>query len=157
MTIKLKKRDYSLVDVLETLIHFEDRLIKYVTLEQLYKMTEKGDFDKVPPSVLVKIYRTDEDKKKDNHFYAVFSNHGLIPMVEGDVLAHHKLDEPHLFWDYRVEGVDDQVYSEDVVFSDHHDACEDWQAALHFENIFETFYLDGGHDHAILAGFYFIK
>ena len=153
MKIKLKKRDYSLLDVLELLIEYDDRLIRRMDEPTLSKMTVQSEFDKVPPSVIVKVFRTHADKKDNKFLHMVFSNHGLIPFCDKDVLQDFKLEDPMHFWNFSHTDVKDRIFSEDVVFSDDEDALDGWQASLNFETIFETYLMDGSSDTAMFAFF----
>lgn len=156
--VKLKSRDYSLVDVLDTLRDLDTNYVKWVRQSQLDQMTIKGEFDKVSPFILVPIYITNEDKKNGNFIHMAFANHGLIPYCEYEVLESHKLDDPKFFWDYKLDPNQPKElkFAESFTFSHDEDAVENWEASMNFDEIFEHFVLEGGNDYACFAGFYFV-
>ncbi len=157
--IDLKARDYSLADVVDMMIDIDSNYIRNTTQEKIDQMPDQSEFDVVAPFIIVKVYKTHEDKKKHNYLNMVFGNYGLIPYCNGDVLEDYKLDEPRFFWNFRLTHLQSQAkhyqYPDTYNFSSDKHAIETWTASLNFDEIFEEFAWDCSGDWASFAGFFF--
>ena len=159
--IKLKSRDYTLSDVVDALIELDDRLIRKISQDKLNNLTNQSEFDLEPPFVIIKVFKTYEDHKNDSPIHMVFANHGQVPYLNGEVLESYRLNEPRFFWDFKLQSntplPHPYRFSEMYSFSEDTDAISNWEASLHYDEIFEHFCLDGGEDLAGFAGFFWVE
>ena len=160
--VKLKSRDYTLADFLETLIDLDSRLIRHVTQQQFDAMLQPREgLDQVDPYIAIPTYKLYQDQQKNNHFYMVYGNHGEIFFTPYDVLERYVLDEPAFFWDYQLANVENIPHNGrhalSYVFSTDSDAFSDWEASLNYDEIFEIYGLDGGGEKGCLMGFFFVQ
>lgn len=159
--IKLKPKDLSLANILEALIEHKSNLIRKITAKQMEELTQRSQFDSEDPFIIIKVYKTHEDKKNNNPLHMVFGNHGQVFFCNGEVLETYKLDEPHFFWDFRLEKNHQTdlnlMHGHHVEFSNDSNSIENWEAYYNYDEIFSTYGLEGGHDLAGFAGFFFIE
>lgn len=159
--IKLKPRNYTLATVFEILQELDTNYVRHITKAQLEELTIKGPFDKEQPFIVIKVYKTEEEKKQNKEMYMVFANHGQVIYCRDEILDHYKLDKVNFYWGFQHPSFDSKnkqfEYSENFIFSEEEESLENWEARLHFEEIFSHFGLGGGEDLAGFAGFFLIK
>jgi hypothetical protein len=145
--IKLKRKNFTLLDAFDVLIKAKDPLVKYISEDEIHSLTEQSEFDVIQPYIPLKIYRTEEDKKNDIYNYFLFANHGPIYYCEGEVLERYKLNEINYFWNLQLPTFENQpkefIYHHYFEFSNDPDALDDWSASFNYEDIFSTFGLNG--------------
>jgi len=160
--IKLKNKGYTLSDVVDELIHLKSQLIRYITKEQLDTMIQQREgIDTIDPYISIPIYKTVQDKKNNTRLYMVYGNHGEIFFTPHETLESYVLDDPNFFWDYKLPDIANLPHNGkhalSYTFSEDEDAVNQWNAALNYDIIFETFGIDGGGEKSCLMGFFFIQ
>lgn len=145
--VKLKKKKLSLVDAFNVLIEAEDPLVKYLAEAEMFTLTHQSEFDVVQPYIPLKMYATHKDKENGNYVYFLFANHGPIYFCEEEVLENYKLNDISFFWNFSLPCFDEQpkecVYPHYFELSDDEDAIEDWSSFFNYDDIFETYGLNG--------------
>lgn len=145
--IKLKRKVFTLVDAFNVLIEAEDPLIKYLSEEDMFSLTNRSEFDVVQPYVPLKIFITEQHKRDGDYVYFLFANHGPIYFCEEEVLERYALNDASFFWNFSLPGFDEQpkecIYPHYFVFSDDEDAIDGWSALFNYDEIFETYGLNG--------------
>ena len=113
-----------------------------------------------PPYVAIPIYQTYQDKADDNLIHMVYGNHGEIFFSPYEILEQYVLDDPALFWGFKLKDVSgiphNGSHGVSYVFSDDPDSFLSWEASLNIDEIWAYYGLDGGREKACLMGFFYL-
>ena len=155
MPIKLSHSSFTLADVFEDLKKREAFVfpLTEIQLERMQAPIEFTSGAPLSPYIMVWVYPTFKDLDDNRGIYMAFSNHGPVYFCDGDVLEHYILDEPHFFFDFRIEDEEALIHPDEVIFF-RDEESKPWQATFDYEQIFDAFALNGRDGMAMFAGFY---
>jgi len=147
--IKLSFPKYTLADAYDYLESINSSLIRAVTPQQLSELLAINPLYKQAAYQSIQVYI----RHKDKHVvHLVHSNLGYMYFNHHDIFENYILDDPLMYFDYKIEDYTAQIFREDIVFCKKEETS--WKARFDYESILNHYGLSGYDDFAPFVGFY---